>query len=110
MNFRIQILSADGTFINKFGKQGDSTGSFARPRGIATDNNGNIFVADALFNNVQIFDQEGTLLYYFGTRGTGSFQFWMPAGIYIDSSDNIYVSDSYNSRIQVYHLKKREDR
>ena len=46
MNYRIQILDKTGNFIFSFGSIGDATGYFARPKGIATDSHGNIYVAD----------------------------------------------------------------
>jgi DNA-binding beta-propeller fold protein YncE len=110
MNFRVQILSANGDFISSFGKQGDVTGTFARPRGVAVDSKGNIYVVDALFNNVQIFDTAGRLLYYFGTQGRGEYQFWMPSGVFVDKDDNIYVSDSYNGRVQIFQLLKNNQK
>ncbi|MCJ7555280.1 MAG: 6-bladed beta-propeller, partial [Ignavibacteriaceae bacterium] len=88
-----------------FGKPGDGSGDFARPKGIATDSYNNIYVVDALFNNVQIFDQRGRLLYSFGEQGTESEKFWLPAGIFIDKQNRIYVADSFNSRIQIFQLR-----
>ena len=93
-------------YISSFGEHGNATGYFARPKGVAVDSQGNIYVADALFNAVQIFDREGNFLYYFGSQGRGREQFWMPSGIFIDSDDHIYVADSYNARIQIFQLKK----
>ena len=104
MNFRIQIFHKNGEFVATFGEAGDAAGSFARPKGIATDTYGNIYVADALFHVVQIFDRSGNFLYSFGKQGREKEEFWMPAGIYIDSKNYIYVADSYNSRIQIFQL------
>ena len=102
MNFRVQILDRDGNFIGSFGKHGDATGNFARPKGIAVDSRGNIFIVDALFNSVQVFTREGELLYYFGSHGSDNGEFILPAGISIDDNDYIYISDTYNNRIQVF--------
>ncbi len=102
MNFRIQIFEPDGRFIRAFGEAGDSSGYFARPRGVATDSDGNIYVVDALFDTVQIFNEKGDLLLYFGKRGEGAGEFWLPAGIFIDDRDRIFVTDSYNKRVQIF--------
>ena len=104
MNLRIQILSIEGKFINSFGKNGDGSGDLARPKGIATDSFNNIYIVDALFNNVQVFDQEGKLLYVFGERGFEREMFSFPAGIFIDDDNKIYIADSFNSRIQIFQL------
>jgi len=102
LNFRVQVFSADGSFLREFGGAGDSPGRFARPRGVAVDSEGHIYVVDALFDNVQVFDEEGRLLLAFGSHGNGPGEFWLPAGIFIDSTDRIYVSDSSNHRVQVF--------
>jgi DNA-binding beta-propeller fold protein YncE len=109
LNFRVQVLAADGTFIRTFGAAGDSPGYFSRPKGVAVDSDGNIYVVDALFDNVQVFDAMGRLLMSFGSPGKAYGEFWLPSGIFIDSRDRIYVSDSYNKRVQVFqYLKEGE--
>jgi DNA-binding beta-propeller fold protein YncE len=104
MNFRIQVLNTEGQVVSVFGKAGDSTGFLARPKGIATDSYGNIYVVDALFHAVQVFDLKGNFLYTFGSQGHNQGEFWMPNGIFIDQQDNIYVADTYNSRVQIFKL------
>ena len=90
-----------------FGEQGDATGYFARPKGIATDNFGNIYVVDALYHTVQIFNKKGDFLYNFGSQGKEDGNFWLPNGIYIDDQNYIYIADSYNSRIQIFQLTRK---
>ncbi len=109
LNFRIQIFTPEGIFINSFGKAGDSPGYFSRPKGVAVDSEGNIYVVDALFDNVQIFNKSGDLLMVFGSPGNSYGEFWLPSGIYIDSDDKIYVADSYNHRIQIFQYLKEEN-
>lgn len=109
LNFRIQILSPDGEFIEDFGRAGDGPGYFSRPRGVASDSDGNIYVVDALFDNIQIFDNHGRLLMVFGSPGKGYGEFWLPSGIFIDKNDMIYVSDSYNHRVQIFKYLKGDE-
>jgi DNA-binding beta-propeller fold protein YncE len=106
LNFRIQVFSAEGKFLKKFGSAGDNPGYLARPRGVAVDSDGNIYVVDGLFDNVQMFDKDFRLLMAFGSPGNGYGQFWLPAGIYTDPNDTIYVSDNYNKRIQIFQYLK----
>ena len=101
-NFRVQIFDKDGNFQRKFGGVGTGLGMFSKPKGIALDSEGHIYVVDAAFNNIQIFDGGGRLLLFFGEMGTKPGQVWLPAGMYIDEKDNIYVADQYNRRINVY--------
>ena len=107
LNFRIQtfdIRGQQGRFIASFGRQGDSTGEAARPKGVATDRYGHVYIVDALFHVFQIFDEMGQLLLPVGELGHERGEFWLPTGIFIDSegdSDMIYIADSYNRRVQV---------
>jgi len=111
LNFRVQIFSPEGKFIRKFGKVGNTPGSFYRPKGVGVDSDGHIYVADAAFDNFQIFDEEGRLLMWVGQPGSGPGQFHLPAGLYIDEKDRIFVSDQFNRRVQVFqYLKDSEQK
>ena len=92
--------------MHSFGKVGNNPGFFSRPRGVAVDSDGNIYVVDALFDNVQIFSREGKLLMDFGGPGYRYGEFWLPSGIFIDNRDKIFISDTYNKRIQVFQYIK----
>jgi sugar lactone lactonase YvrE len=81
---------------------GDHAGDFARPKGIATDSQGHIYVVDALFHAIQIFNTGGELLLTIGGLGQEQGQFWIPNGVFITKSDLILVADTYNKRIQVF--------
>jgi len=102
MNFRVQILDRSGTFKYAIGHLGDSHGDFFRPKGVALDSEGHVYVVEGLNADVQVFDNQGRLLYYFGQSGAGPGQFQLPAGLFIDHNDRIFVADSYNRRIQVF--------
>ena len=102
MNFRVQVLDAEGEFISKFGRNCDAMGCLARSKGIALDSDGHVYVADAAFNVVQVFNQEGQLLLPFGGAGHGPGRLWLAAGVSIDAKDRIYVADQYNFRVNVY--------
>jgi PKD repeat protein len=44
--YRIQKFDTNGTFITKWGYRGIGEGEFQYPRGVAVDQNGNVFVSD----------------------------------------------------------------
>jgi len=103
LNFRVQIFDQSDQYLSQFGRVGDGSGDLARPKGIAIDSYGHIYVVDALFHNMQLFREDGTLLLSVGQRGRTAGQFWLPSGIFIDRKKNIiYVADSFNQRIQVF--------
>ena len=58
-NHRIQIFSADGKFLHKFGWKGDGDGQLNDPHGLAITRDGSIVVADFRNNRVQVFGRIG---------------------------------------------------
>ncbi len=102
MNFRVQMFDRAGNFVASIGDAGDSAGQLFRPKGIALDSEGHIYLVEGLWGVVQVFDRQGRLLYIIGARGTGLGQFQLPAGVFIDSQDRVYVADSLNGRVQVF--------
>jgi DNA-binding beta-propeller fold protein YncE len=93
-NFRVSCFTPEGKFLRRFGETGQAPGQFARPKGIAIDRAGRIYVGDAAFQNVQIFDQQGRVLMAFGQPADGSQGLNLPAGISIDY-DNVEAFRAY---------------
>jgi len=103
MNFRILTYSTMDDKNSSFGTFGVEPGQFNRPKGVAIDQNGKIYVVDSSFDNVQVFTSSGQLLTFFGENGSEASQFRMPTDIAIDG-DKLYVSDTLNRRIQVFQI------
>lgn len=108
LNFRVQLLDADGRFVRSFGRAGNRPGSFSRPKAVAVDSDDNIYVVDTLFDNVQIFDRLGRLLLAFGDHGAGPGQFWLPSALHIDQQDRIWLADTYNRRLQMFQYVRQK--
>ena len=100
--YRLFARQVDAEFLHAFGESGDQPGDFSRPKGIATDSHGHVYVIDALMHMLQIFDGQGELLLAVGGQGQGDGQFWLPNGIFITPDNMIFVADSYNKRVQVF--------
>ena len=58
-NNRIAKFTKDGNFVKSWGRTGSDQGQFNRIRGIASDAQGNLYVADAGNRRIQVFDGEG---------------------------------------------------
>ena len=127
---RVQKFDLDGEFESTWGSVCDlavgegcdtplGEGQFLRPFAIATDADGNVYVADQSNHRVQVFDEDGQFISQFGSVcslfGTeeipaetgcqtelGEGQFFLPKGIDVSPDGEIYVSDSDNHRIQVF--------
>ena len=82
LNFRVQRFAADGGVLSAFGKNGDKPGDFSRPKGVATDSYGHVYVVDSLMHSLQIFSPGGELLLSIGGQGQAEGQFWLPNGIF----------------------------
>lgn len=123
-NGRIIKLDRDGNFLMGYGKLGITIGEFGRPRGIAVDHDGLIYVVDAAAQHVQIFDPQMRMLMSFGAPGTpGSLN--IPAGVAV-STDNLdyyqkmaapgfvldkvlfVVSQVGDNKVSIYGLGKKQ--
>jgi DNA-binding beta-propeller fold protein YncE len=82
--FQVKVFDHDGTYLSSIGSEGTSIGQFARPKGVAADKEGNVFVVDAAFQNVQIFNKDNQVLMFFGGPYQAHGDMYMPAGIEVD--------------------------
>ena len=105
------ITTYAGTTIQ--GYNGDSiaasTAKLCWPFGVATDNAGNLYIADACNNRIRKVNTAGiiTTIAGDGTMGFGgdggpatAAQFHVVQGVAIDNSNNVYISDEDNYRIR----------
>jgi DNA-binding beta-propeller fold protein YncE len=105
LNARVQVLDEEsGQPVGMVGERGDRIGHFDKPKGLAFDSFGNLYVADSFWSNVQIFNERGQVLLFFGGRGDSPGFLSNPAGMAIDGHNHIYVSNPLNFRIEVYEL------
>ena len=111
----ILILEENGQRLTKLNPSGIAQWSFGvpgvdapgndhlnYPHSVATDNGGNIYVADGC--RVQIISPNGIYLNTLGTGcGTGDYEFGWATGVDVDQSGNIYVADYPNHRVEVFN-------
>jgi len=101
-NRRVQVFTPEGRFHHVFGRGKIAGDLFGRPKAVAIDREGNIYVTDSLRNVFYVFDSRERLVCSVGGRGTGRGRFQIPGGIYVDDSGRIYVSDQMNGRVLVF--------
>lgn len=77
-------------------------GQFARPTGVAVDQDGNVYVSDTFNDRIEVFDAEGKFIRTFGKAGDGPGYFARPKGIAIDSDGHVWVADAVQDRVQVF--------
>jgi hypothetical protein len=59
-NARIAKLDKNGKFMKSWGSKGTEPGQFDTPHSLATDSQGNVYVADLGNKRIQVFDNNGT--------------------------------------------------
>lgn len=91
---RITQFDPSGIFKRTIGRLGDSIDEFVRPKGIAIDKAGRIWVVDAATEVAKIYNQEGQLLLFFGLPGNDPGTMNLPAKIILDY-DNVALFQPY---------------
>lgn len=104
LNSRVQIFDADGVFVREFGRRGLFVGDLPRPKGVAVDTRGNVYVVESYYDHLLVFSGKGELLLPIGGSGSGIGEFYLPAGVWTDHHDRIYVADSFNGRVMIFQF------
>jgi DNA-binding beta-propeller fold protein YncE len=86
--------------LSTIGRLGTGDDGLRRPRGIAIDRNGTLFVADTANHRVQRFSTQGEPLGPWGSIGSDPGEFILPSSLAFDSHGNLFVADTGNHRIQ----------
>ncbi len=85
---RVARFSPDGKFLMEWGEKGFETGQFDTPHGIATDEEGRVYVADRENARVQVFDADGRFLAQWKSKELGR-----PWSITHGPDQHLYVVD-----------------
>lgn len=114
-NNRIRKLSSDGTRVStiagsgvaglKDGRAGEA--QFDGPIGVAVDQSGNLFIADAYNDSIRKITTEGVVTTVAGTGSPGysdgqtnDATFDTPCGVAVDEDGNVFVADTGNHAIR----------
>jgi uncharacterized protein (TIGR03663 family) len=100
-NHRVQIFSADGTFVREHMVSGWEEFYTEPYLAMLGDD---LLVTDSFAHRCARYGKEGNLLYSWGKTGSGTGDFNRPIGIAADAQGAVYVSDTMNNRIQKFVL------
>jgi uncharacterized protein (TIGR03663 family) len=109
-NHRIQRFTADGTFLNTWGRFGQigagqmagDLGVFYGPRDIAVNAEGLVYVTDTGNKLIQVFESDGRYVGEFGGGGPFDGQLDEPVGLGLGPDGALFVADTWNGRVQVF--------
>ncbi len=80
LNARIQSFDFSGGSNKVFGKLGAGPGTFFRPKGVAVDKTGRVYVTDSYLGVIQVFSSDGEFLHAIGDDGVPT-RFENPVGL-----------------------------
>jgi DNA-binding beta-propeller fold protein YncE len=105
MNARVQGIDSEGKATLSVGQRGLYVGNLVRPKGVARDDEGNLYVVESMHDTLLVFDRGGRLLMSLGgTDGGDNGRFHLPAGVWVDSRNRIYVADMFNARVAIFQF------
>ncbi|HVA93529.1 MAG TPA: peptidyl-alpha-hydroxyglycine alpha-amidating lyase family protein [Candidatus Dormibacteraeota bacterium] len=79
INSRVAKYDKNGRWIKSFGEPGTGPGQFNTPHSIASDNEGNIYVADRGNARIQVFNSDGKFLRQFKINEPFDYAHTLPA-------------------------------
>ena len=98
-DYRYTELDAQGQRVLTLGSKGEPLFGYGCPTGIATDGEGNVYVASD--HRVQKFNRLGEVVKSVGKKGGNVAEFKYPYGVRYHNHQ-VYVCDSSNGRVQVF--------
>jgi DNA-binding beta-propeller fold protein YncE len=105
LNSRIQIFSAEGEVLNrKFGTRGLYLGNLVRPKGVAVDNEGNVYVVESYYDSLLVFSERGDFLLPIGGTGASNGRFYLPSGVWVDAKNRVFIADMFNGRVVLFQF------
>jgi len=106
----ITTVAGSSTNVLYAGNGGYATNAgLFRPRGVAVDAVGNLFIADTGNNRIRKVDTNGIITLLAGTNSSGfsgdgglalTNKFASPAAVAVDGAGNVFVADELNDRIR----------
>lgn len=101
LNARVQSLSLDGQWLHSYGRRGLYVGNLTRPKGVALDRAGNLYIVESYFEHLLVFDGDGRFLLPIAGTGSSPGSFMLPAGVWSGPDGRIFLADMFNARVVV---------
>ena len=75
-----------------------------RPKGVAVDGEGNVYVIESYYDSLLVFSARGDFLMPIGGTGTATGRFYLPAGVWVDNRNRVHVADMFNGRVVLFQF------
>ena len=99
INTRVQVLNAEGKFVDFIGGWGIKPGQLFRPKGVAVCSD-RVYVTDSYLGHVQVFGRDGKFLGVLADAAGSPMSFVTPTGIALDTKRNrLYVVELKAHRV-----------
>ncbi len=109
INTRVQELTDTGKFVRFIGDWGVEKGQFFRPKGVAVDPSGLVYVSDSYMGVVQVFE-EGVFHSVIGDTVRGTvYRYTTPVGLFVDKNNRLYVVEMFAERVSVFQINRDAD-
>lgn len=102
---RVQVYNAQGQAVSTLGTFGVDVGDLYRPKGIAVDGDGNVWVADGTMGVIQVFAITGNVLDMVRDATGAPLKLDMPCGIALDRDGNLYVAELTADRVRKFTIQ-----
>ena len=99
-----RAYSLDGELLLKVGTLGDMPGTLFRPKHLAVDRDGLIYIVDAAFENVQIFNERREMLMEFGGPYRAPGGMILPSGITVDYDNTAFFEEFVADGLRLEYL------
>jgi sugar lactone lactonase YvrE len=102
---RLQTISPTDRWAGEIGRWGIELGQLYRPKGVAADAKGRIFVSDSTTAVVQVFGPRGALEGVLTDKDGAPLRFQHPMGLSFDRKGQLYVVELAANRVAVVSLE-----
>jgi DNA-binding beta-propeller fold protein YncE len=102
---RVQQVSPDDRWAGTIGRVGLMLGDLYRPKGIATDSSGRVFVGDSSMGVIQAFTPRGLVAGVLTDAAGQPLQFQHPMGMRFDAKGNLLVVELRANRVAVVTIQ-----
>lgn len=103
LNTRVQVFDEEGKYQHQIGEWGVRPGQMFRPKGVAVDSRGWVYVSDSYMDLVQAFEDGYEFDHVVG-KGDQIREFVAATGLAVSGKDRLYVCEMLADRVTVVQL------